>query len=78
MHRLIQSELTPLQRDVLLAELNAMPQDEIATQLGRNRNTIYKIGHDARRALKRAFETAGYGASDALGVFTDHSTCTPQ
>ena len=70
---LIQSELTPLQRDVLLAELNAMPQDEIATQLGRNRNTIYKLGHDARRALKRAFEAAGYSAADVLGVFAETS-----
>jgi RNA polymerase sigma-70 factor, ECF subfamily len=74
MHRLIQSELTPLQRDVLLAELNAMPQDEIATQLGRTRNTIYKLGHDARRALKRAFEAAGYTAADVLGVFAETST----
>jgi RNA polymerase sigma factor (sigma-70 family) len=73
MHRLIQSELTPLQRDVLLAELNGMPQDEVATQLGRSRNTIYKLGHDARRALKQAFEAAGYSASDALSVFTETS-----
>lgn len=71
MHRLIQSELTPLQRDVLLAELNGMPQDDIAAQLGRSRNTIYKLGHDARRALKRAFDVAGYAASDILSVFAD-------
>ncbi|MCX6856084.1 MAG: sigma-70 family RNA polymerase sigma factor [Verrucomicrobia bacterium] len=73
MHRLIQSELTPLQRDVLLAELNGMPQDEIATQLGRTRNTIYKLGHDARRALKQAFENAGYSVADMLSVFTETS-----
>jgi RNA polymerase sigma-70 factor (ECF subfamily) len=71
MHQLIQTELTPLQRDVLLAELNGMPQDDIASQLGRTRNTIYKIGHDARRSLKRAFEAAGYASSDILSVFAD-------
>jgi len=71
MHHLIQTELTPLQRDVLIAELNAMPQDDIAGQLGRTRNTIYKLGHDARRALKRAFEAAGYAAHDVLAVFAD-------
>jgi RNA polymerase sigma-70 factor, ECF subfamily len=74
MHHLIQTELTPLQRDVLLAELNAMPQDDIAAQLGRTRNTIYKIGHDARRALKRAFEAAGFRADDVLSVFAESST----
>ena len=73
MRRLMKKELTPLQHDVLLAELNGMPQDEIATQLGRSRNTIYKLGHDARRALKRAFEAAGYTAADVLGVFAETS-----
>ena len=74
MRRLMESELTPLQRDVLLAELNGMPQDEIATQLGRNRNTIYKLAHDARRALKRAFEAAGYTAADVLSAFAETPT----
>lgn len=73
LHRLIQSELTPLQRDVLVAELNAMPQDEIARQLGRSRNAVYKLGHDARRALKRAFEAAGYSAAEVLGEFQKSS-----
>jgi RNA polymerase sigma-70 factor, ECF subfamily len=75
-HRLIQTELTPLQRDVLLAELNGMPQDDIAEQFGRTRNTIYKLGHDARRALKRALEAAGYSAADVLRVFTETTSPT--
>ena len=78
MHHLIQSELTALQRDVLIAELNGMPQDEIAAQLGRNRNTIYKIAHDARRALKHAFEAAGYSAADVLSVFAETPTHSNQ
>lgn len=61
---LIQTELTPRQRLVLVAELNNMPQDEIATQLGSNRNAIYKLGYDARKALKRALETRGLHAAD--------------
>jgi RNA polymerase sigma factor (sigma-70 family) len=61
MHQLVRTKLTPRQGDVLLAELNAMPEDEIARQMGITRNAVYKVSHDARRALKRALEAEGYG-----------------
>jgi DNA-directed RNA polymerase specialized sigma24 family protein len=61
LHRLIDTKLTARQRDVLLAGLNAMPQDEIARQMNITRNAVYTLGHDARKALRRAFEEAGYG-----------------
>lgn len=64
LHSLIQTELTSRQRDVLVAELNNMPQDEIARQLGSNRNAVYKLGYDARQALKRALENRGLSAAD--------------
>jgi RNA polymerase sigma-70 factor (ECF subfamily) len=68
LHRLIGSELTPRQRDMLQAELNGMPHGEIASQMGLTRNAVYKLGHDARRALRRALEAAGYGVEAVRSV----------
>lgn len=59
LREIIKTELTEKQRDVLLCELSGMPQEEIATQLGINRNAVYKLFHDARKALKRALEARG-------------------
>lgn len=67
-HRLIRTQLTARQRDVMLAELSAMPQDEIARQLGATRNAVYKLSHDARRALRRALETSGYQVDEVRDV----------
>jgi RNA polymerase sigma-70 factor (ECF subfamily) len=67
-HRLIRTKLTPRQRDVLLAMLNAMPQDEIARQMSITRNAVYKLGHDARKALRKAFEEAGYGIEQVRDI----------
>ena len=62
MHRVIHEQLTDKQWLALTAELNGMPQDEIARQLGSNRNAVYKLTHDARRKLRAGLEAAGYGA----------------
>jgi RNA polymerase sigma-70 factor (ECF subfamily) len=42
MHEVIRDGLTAKQREALLAELQGMPQDEIARQLGTNRNALYQ------------------------------------
>lgn len=68
LHQFIHSNLSPHQRDMLLAELNGMPHDEIAAQMRLTRNAVYKLGHDARRALRRAFEAAGYGVEEVRNV----------
>jgi RNA polymerase sigma-70 factor (ECF subfamily) len=68
LHRLIRNKLSPHQRDMLLAELNGMPHDEIAVQMRLTRNAVYKLGHDARRALRRALEAAGYGVEEVRDV----------
>jgi RNA polymerase sigma-70 factor (ECF subfamily) len=68
LHRLIREELSPHQRDMLLAELNGMPHDEIAAQMGLTRNAVYKLGHDARRRLRRALEAEGYGIEEIQNV----------
>ncbi|MCS7468617.1 sigma-70 family RNA polymerase sigma factor [Stieleria sp. ICT_E10.1] len=60
----IAHDLTDRQRMALCAELKGMPQDEIAKQLGSNRNAVYKLTHDARKNLKKGLEAAGYTAED--------------
>jgi RNA polymerase sigma-70 factor (ECF subfamily) len=62
MRRVFDEQLTDKQRLALTAELNGMPQDEIARHLGSNRNAVYKLTHDARRKLKAGLEDAGFGA----------------
>jgi RNA polymerase sigma-70 factor (ECF subfamily) len=69
MHAVIKSELTEKQRRALIAELRGMPQDEIARQLGSNRNAVYKLTHDARKRLKQGLERAGYEAADVRAAF---------
>jgi RNA polymerase sigma-70 factor (ECF subfamily) len=69
MHDVIQNGLTAKQREALLAELQGMPQDEIARQLGSNRNALYKLTHDARKRLRRGLEAAGFTADDIGTAF---------
>ena len=53
--------LTERQRQVFIAvALNEAPIDELAVQLGSNRNAIYKTLFDARRKLRAHLEAAGY------------------
>ena len=62
----IQNDLTKRQRTALLAELKGVPQDEIARNLGSNRNAIYKLTHDARKKLNQRLEAAGFTAEDVV------------
>ncbi len=64
----IECELTARQRTALLAELKGMPQDEIARNLGSNRNALYKLTHDARTKLKKRLEAVGYTAEDVVAT----------
>jgi RNA polymerase sigma-70 factor (ECF subfamily) len=67
--RCVAETLTDRQRLVVVAELRAMPQEEIVAQLGSNRNAVYKLGHDARRALQRALEEAGHSRDAVRWAF---------
>ncbi|WP_437756296.1 RNA polymerase sigma factor [Sorangium sp. So ce1389] len=69
LQRCVAETLSERQRQVVLAELRGMPQEEIAAQLGSNRNAIYKLCHDARRSLQRALEQAGYSAETVRWAF---------
>jgi RNA polymerase sigma-70 factor (ECF subfamily) len=71
MHRVIQNGLTTKQREALLAELQGMPQDEIARHLGSNRNALYKLTHDARKRLRQGLEAAGFTAEDIGAAFAE-------
>jgi RNA polymerase sigma-70 factor (ECF subfamily) len=61
LHRAVDTELTPRQRDVFVAIiLNEIPLDALAIKLGSNRNAIYKMMFDARRKLRAALAANGY------------------
>lgn len=66
---IINSALTSRQRQALLAELNGVPQEEIARRLEMNRNAVYKLTHDARKRLKRELQNCGYGNTEIQFAF---------
>jgi len=68
---LIFKELTLRQRDALIAELDGMPQGEIAHLLGGTRNNVYKLCHDARKALRRALERKGITSFNQIDLLTE-------
>ena len=57
------AKLTPRQRQVVLGELDGIPQVRLAEALDVAPNAIYKMSHDARRKLRTALEGAGFDAS---------------
>ncbi len=68
--RLINTKLTPLQRTALIAHaFQGMPLDEVAEWLGSNRNSLYKLIHDARKRLKQALLEEGITHKDLIAVF---------
>ena len=69
--QLIESELTPRQRTCILAQLDGMPVEVIATKLNSNRNAIYKLTHDARVRLRDGFQALGIEAEDIKAVLPE-------
>ena len=68
--RLIMTELTPRQRQVMMAILKGgMPINEVADRIGTNPNALYKMLHDARKRLKLRLEEEGYSAHEILEAF---------
>lgn len=59
LRRLIDTSLTDRQRTAIQAEMAGLPMEEIARQLGSNRNAVYKLTHDARRKLQEGLEASG-------------------
>ncbi len=57
----IKEELTPHQRDVLVAiALNDVPIDVLAERLDSTRGAVYKTLHDARQKLRRHLAAEGH------------------
>jgi len=70
--RLIDTALTPLQRTVLVAHVfQGMPLDVVAEWLGTNRNSLYKLIHDARKRLKQALLAQGVTHKDLIAAFDE-------
>jgi RNA polymerase sigma-70 factor (ECF subfamily) len=64
----IRTELTPHQREVLVAiTLNDVPIDVLAERLATTRGALYKTLHDARRKLRTALARQGMTEPQAEG-----------
>jgi RNA polymerase sigma-70 factor (ECF subfamily) len=60
--RAIQHELTPHQREILVAiTINDVPIDVLAEHLNTTRGALYKTLHDARGKLRRRLVAGGFG-----------------
>ena len=58
---LIDTTLTPRQREVLIAlTIQGVPIDVLAERLGSTRGALYKTLHDARRKLRKELAGAGH------------------
>jgi len=67
---LIESALTELQRKALIAHaFQDMPLDLVAEWLGTNRNSLYKLIHDARKRLKAALLARGVTHRELMAIF---------
>jgi RNA polymerase sigma-70 factor (ECF subfamily) len=70
LREIIREELTARQRTVLVAAVfRGMPLDVLAESLGTTRDNVYKILHDARRALRRRLLARQVTADDILEPF---------
>jgi RNA polymerase sigma-70 factor (ECF subfamily) len=70
LRRLIATDLTDKQRQALVAiRIQGMPLEEVARQMGTNRNALYKLLHDARQRLKRKLGAEGLSAEEILAAF---------
>jgi RNA polymerase sigma-70 factor (ECF subfamily) len=66
----METELTEKQRTALMAvAVHGMPLEEAARRMGTERNSLYKLLHDARLKLKRHLEKHGMTPAEILSAF---------
>lgn len=61
--------LSPKQQFAIRGQLAGLPVEIIAQKSGSNRNSVYKLVHDARVKLKSGLEAAGLSAEDFAQTF---------
>jgi len=69
LEQLIDETLTERQRVAIRASLDGMPVEVIAEKTESNRNSVYKLVHDARLKLRSGMEAAGVSAADLADTF---------
>ncbi|HSH05141.1 MAG TPA: sigma-70 family RNA polymerase sigma factor [Anaerolineae bacterium] len=68
--RILLEELTPKQRQVIIAaRIQNIPMDQVAHEMGMNRNALYKLLHDARIRLKKRLASEGLTPEQILASF---------
>jgi len=71
-NRLIEDSLSDKQKTALVYHMKyGMPLEEIARRNGTNRNSVYKLLHDARKKLKAAMENQGISSGDLAELSSD-------
>lgn len=69
LQKLIDQTLSEKQRFAIRASLAGMPVEVIAEKSGSNRNSVYKLVHDARAKLRSGLEAAGVSAEELAATF---------
>ena len=70
LERIMAEEMTDKQRMAMMAvRVQGMPIEEVARQMGMERNALYKLLHDARRRLKKRMERDGLKPEEVLAAF---------
>lgn len=65
--RVMEDSLSERPRTAMTAVMvHGMPLEEVAWRMGTNRNTLYKLLHDARKRMKRELERQGLSAEEIL------------
>ncbi|MEM7129739.1 MAG: sigma-70 family RNA polymerase sigma factor [Chloroflexota bacterium] len=66
----IEEKLTDKQREAMVAvRIHGMPLEEVAERMGTNRNSLYKLLHDARQRLQKELMSLGVSSEEILSAF---------
>lgn len=70
LNQIISQDLSERQRKAMFAiQMRGMPLQEVADRMGTNRNSLYKLMHDARKRLKQALLEKGLSLAEMMDVF---------
>lgn len=66
----IEEKLTDKQQEAMVAvRIHGMPLEEVARRMGTNRNSLYKLLHDARQRLQKELLSMGISPEEMLSAF---------